>query len=298
MRVLLTGAAGQLGRHLRALVPEDVQLITSARRSGDRPCDLLDQRDLLGMLDALRPDAIINAAAWTAVDGAEDEPELALRLNRDVPACLAAWCSDHDSVLLTYSTDYVFSGRPGRAWHEDDPTAPDSVYGHSKLSGELAVAETGVRALLVRTAWVYSALPGNFLSAILGRAGKGEDLRVVADQVGSPTWAGELARASWHLLGHCASELQRTERVHIAGRGAMSWHEFASLAVEQAVVAGVLKKAVNVVPIASADWPQKARRPAWSVLDCTRYEQWTGDELMDIEQALDRCLAQWAQPPC
>ncbi len=298
MRVLLIGADGQLGRHLRACAPAGIELITSSRQAGDQPCDLCDEHAWRTMLDRVRPDAIVNAAAWTAVDGAEDEPDLAFQLNRDVPARLAGWCSEHDAVLLTYSTDYVFGGHPQRAWREDDPTRPDSVYGHSKLAGEQAVTASHARAFVVRTAWVYSALAGNFLSAILGRAARGENLRVVSDQIGSPTWAGELARASWVLIEKRAAELQRVETVHIAGNGAMSWHEFAQQAVAQAAATGVIGREVEVAPIASADWPQKAQRPAWSVLDCSRYLQWTGDELMDIETSLNGCLAQWASPPC
>lgn len=296
MKVLLTGAGGQLGRHLRAAAPAGLQVVTSARQAGDHPCDLTDPTALSAMLDAVRPDLIINAAAWTAVDAAEDHPDDAAAMNRDLPGALAGWCSDHDAVLLTYSTDYVFGGAGQRPWREEDLTAPNSVYGRTKLAGERAVIESGARAFIVRTAWVYSALPGNFVSAILARAERGEDLRVVADQVGSPTWAGELARASWILA---AVERPRgPECLHVAGRGAMSWHEFACAAVQGAAASGLIKAPVAVAPISSADWPQRAQRPAWSVLDCSRYQQRTGDELMDIKTALDRCLAQWAQPPC
>ncbi len=298
MKVLLTGSAGQLGRHLRERVPGSIELICSARNGGDYPCDLVDENAVLNMLDQLQPDAVINAAAWTAVDDAEDEGELAFRLNSDLPALLADWCSEHDTVLLTYSTDYVFRGQPGRAWREHDATAPVSAYGQSKLAGEQAVLSSGARAFLVRTAWVYSALAGNFLSAILARAARGENLRVVSDQVGSPTWAGELARASWVLLQRCADELKQPELVHIAGRGSMSWYQFATLAVSRAVAAGVIEQAVEVTPIASSDWPQKAQRPAWSVLDCERYEQCTGGGLMDIETSLSACLSQWDNWTC
>lgn len=298
MKVLLTGSEGQLGRHLRGCVPGSIELICSARRSGDYPCNLADQDAVLDMLDQIQPDAIVNAAAWTAVDAAEDERELAFRLNGDLPALLAKWCSEHDALLLTYSTDYVFNGQPGRAWLERDATDPASAYGHSKLTGEQAVLGSGARAFVIRTAWVYSALAGNFLSAILARAARGENLRVVSDQVGSPTWAGELARASWVLLQRCAGELQQAELVHIAGRGSMSWHQFATLAVARAVAAGVIEQAVEVAPIASSDWPQKAQRPAWSVLECEHYEQRTGDGLMGIETSLTACLSQWNDWPC
>jgi dTDP-4-dehydrorhamnose reductase len=298
MKVLLTGAAGQLGRHLRATAPVSVSLVTSSRRGADQPCDLTDFNAVSEMLDRIRPEAVINAGAWTAVDAAEDEPEAAHRLNAELPGLLARWCGDHDAKLVTYSTDYVFSGQPNRPWLESDPTAPQSVYGRSKLAGEQAVMKAQASALIVRTAWVYSALPGNFLSAILARAARGEDLRVVADQVGSPTWAGSLARASWTLLGSMDSGSGRSEIVHVAGRGAMSWHEFAGLAVNRAAAIGLIPGPVSVAPINSDQWPQKATRPAWSVLDCSRYADLTGEPLMEVESALAECLNQWNQAPC
>jgi dTDP-4-dehydrorhamnose reductase len=298
MKVLLTGAAGQLGRHLRATTPPSVSLVTSSRRDADQPCDLTDFNAVSEMLERVRPDAIINAGAWTAVDAAEDEPDAAHRLNADLPGLLARWCGDQGAKLVTYSTDYVFSGQPQRPWRESDPTAPQSVYGRSKLAGEQAVMNTGASALIVRTAWVYSALPGNFLSAILARAARGEDLRVVADQIGSPTWAGSLARASWTLLRSMDDKSSGPEIVHAAGRGAMSWHEFAQLAVHRAAATGLIPGQVNVAPINSDQWPQKATRPAWSVLDCSRYADLTGEPLMDVESALAECLNQWSRAPC
>src|SRR5699024_1818628 len=129
-----------------------------------------------------------------------------------------------------YSTDYVFSGRPGRPWRESDPVAPQSVYGRSKLAGEQAIAAAACRALILRTAWVYSALPGNFVSAILKRADAGQDLKVVADQIGSPTWAGTLASATRRLLA-VSHRVERPELLHVSGQGAMSWHQLAEAAV-------------------------------------------------------------------
>lgn len=298
MKVLLTGAAGQLGRHLQADVPADIELVTSKRRGGDFPCDLTDFQSLARMLEHVRPGAVINAAAWTAVDDAEDHADLALGLNRDVPAALAGWCRANDAGLITYSTDYVFSGQPGRPWREDDPVAPESAYGLSKMAGEREVMLSGCRALVVRTAWVYSALPGNFLSAILRRAASGQDLRVVDDQIGSPTWAGSLSQASWALLNQALAGLASPELVHVAGQGAMSWHEFAEKAVVRAAERGLIERPVAVEPIGSDQWPQKARRPAWSVLDTHRYREMTGETLDDVENALERCLEQWNGEPC
>jgi dTDP-4-dehydrorhamnose reductase len=232
------------------------------------------------------------------VDDAEDHRDAAFVLNRDLPAQLAAWCRRHDALLVHYSTDYVFSGDPGRPWREDDPVAPESVYGESKLAGEQAVMETGCGSLILRTAWVYSALPGNFLSAILRRAGQGTDLKVVADQVGSPTWAGTLAQATGQLLESVAGELDGPQLLHVAGQGAMSWHELACMAVQLAAERGIIDKAVTVEPIDSEQWPQKARRPRWSVLDGSRYHRLTGQPLPDAKAALVECLDHWKDAPC
>lgn len=298
MKVLLTGAEGQLGRHLQTLAPASIELITSARRSGDEPCDLADPGQVERLLDRVAPGLIINAAAWTAVDDAEDHPGQAHCLNAELPGRLATWCSRHNRALISYSTDYVFDGQPGRGWREDDPPAPASVYGRSKLEGERQIMASGARALVLRTAWVYSALGGNFLSAIMRRAQAGQDLRVVADQTGSPTWAGDLARASWHLVGARLDDLAEPQLLHVAGASPVSWYELARAAVTQAAAAGLIEGAVSIDPISSAEWPQKAHRPAWSVLDCRRYESLTGEKMMTLETALDACLEQWKNAQC
>ena len=295
MKPLLLGANGQLGRHLHARMDG---LVTCARSGADFNCDLTDSTALDRVLETQRPATIINAAAWTAVDDAEDHPEAAGSLNRDLPARLAAWCRDNDALLVHYSTDYVFSGNPGRGWREDDPVAPQSVYGASKLAGEQAIAASGCRSLVLRTAWVYSALPGNFLSAILKRAGQGGDLRVVSDQIGSPTWAGTLAAATGALLDEVAPETDGPTLLHVAGRGSMSWYQLASEAVQMAAERGIIQSPVAVEPITSDQWPQKANRPQWSVLDCSRYEQMTGETLPDALAALAECLDQWKDAAC
>ena len=294
MSALLLGANGQLGRHLRAL---NGDFLTCARSSADHQLDLSSTTALLALLDRLRPPVIVNAAAWTAVDGAEDHEDEAFRLNHDLPAALADWCRRHEALLVHYSTDYVFSGEPGRPWREDDPVAPASAYGRTKLAGEQAIAASGCRALVLRTAWVYSALPGNFVSAILKRAGQRQDLKVVADQTGSPTWAGTLARATQRLLT-LADRVERPELLHVSGQGAMTWHALAARAVQLAAVRGIIPTIVDVEPIGSDQWPQRAKRPAWSVLDASRYEQFTGQSLPGCNAALAECLDQWSQAPC
>ncbi|MFW5927543.1 MAG: dTDP-4-dehydrorhamnose reductase, partial [Wenzhouxiangella sp.] len=243
MTTLLLGASGQLGRHLAARMP---QTVTCARDGADHVCDLSDPASVADLLEKVRPGRIVNAAAWTAVDAAEDHPREAFRLNHDLPATLAEWCRRHDALLIHYSTDYVFSGNPGRPWREDDPVAPESVYGTTKLAGEQAVASSGCRALVLRTAWVYSALPGNFISAILRRAAAGEGLKVVSDQIGSPTWAGTLVGATLRLLESFADDIRRPTLLHVAGRGRMSWHELAVAAVQMAAERGIIPAEVAI----------------------------------------------------
>lgn len=298
MRVLLTGAGGQLGRHLEPLLRSaGLALRTSSRTGGDFPCELGQLGAVEAILAQAQPELIINAAAWTAVDAAEDQVRAAHQLNAELPAALARWCRQHGAGLIHYSTDYVFDGEPGRPWREDDATAPASVYGASKLAGEQAIRASGARALILRTAWLYSALPGNFLSAILSRAARGEPLRVVADQVGSPTWSGSLAGITCDLLP--GLERQQGCRVlHGADRGQMSWHEFAGLAVELAVQHGVIDQAVAVTAISSDEWPQRARRPRWSVLDVERTEKLLGRRVSTTAAALSSCLRGWKTMSC
>lgn len=294
MRTLITGAKGQLGRHLIAALKDHHELILTDRSQ----CDLTDARAVEQLLADTQPQIIINTAAMTAVDLAEDEPELADRLNHQLPFELARWAARSGARLIHYSTDYVFGGVQTRAWIEDDPKSPQSVYGQTKYLGEQAIQSVAVGGLILRTAWVYSALPGNFLTAILARAGRGEDLRVVNDQVGSPTWAGSLAEATAVLLEGNHVPTDQVRVLHVANRGAVSWHAFAALAVEKAVEAGIIDQAVTVSPVSSDQWPQKAKRPSGSVLDVTQYETLTGQRLASFDQALVQCLQEWRQWQC
>ena len=303
MRLLITGADGQLGRHLRfALAANQAThgdtVLTSSRRGGDWPCDLSDAGAARAMLDALRPDVIFNAAAMTAVDAAEDETGLADALNHRWPAALAEWCAQHQARLIHFSTDYVFSGEPNRPWHEDDVPAPASAYGRSKWAGEQAIMASGCSGRILRTAWLYSALPGNFVHTMLKLAAEGRTLTVVCDQIGSPTWAGSLAQMALAVLSHWPAEAQGTRCLHACNRGAMSWQQLASLAIHRAAALGLLSEAVTVDPIPSSEWPQRAQRPSWSVLDPSELEAQTGQLVAPCELALEQCLQQWTQPPC
>ncbi|HMA98769.1 MAG TPA: dTDP-4-dehydrorhamnose reductase [Wenzhouxiangella sp.] len=297
MKILLTGAEGQLGRHLAPCLATVGGVVTTSRRGGDLACDLSDERALADLLSQVEPTVIVNPAAWTAVDAAEENPEAVDRLNRWLPDKLAAWARDHDALLIHYSTDYVFSGQSERPWSESDQPNPVSEYGRSKWAGEKAVQDSGARAIILRTAWLYSACPGNFLSAILRKAQRGEALRVVSDQVGSPTWAGSLAQATADLL--LADEHRNGLRLlHASDRGCMSWHDFASLAVSHAAELGLIDGPVSVEAIDSSQWPQLAVRPSWSVLDPSALEAACNRPQATVERSLATCLQQWKESPC
>lgn len=298
MRILLTGCSGQLGRHLAARLPADGELVQTDHNGGDFQCDLSDRRLLDKTLNRVKPDIIVNPAAWTAVDRAEDEPGTAARLNAEMPGWMADWCAANDALLLHFSTDYVFSGASDRPWREVDEPAPGNVYGQTKLEGEQAIMASGARAVIVRTAWLYSHFPGNFVSAILARAGQGQPLKIVSDQIGSPTWAGHLADASLELIRRTDALPPGCSLFHVAGDGQMSWHEFGSMAIERALAAGILERPVPVEPIASASWPQKAPRPVWSVLDCDKYVQFTGRPVPSVASGLDECLQLLKESAC
>ncbi len=298
-RVLLTGASGQLGRQLAPQLGARARLTCTARSRSERSCDLSDPDAAARLLDAVRPEIVVNCAAWTRVDDAEDDPQSAFALNRDLPAVLGQWCASHDALLIHYSTDYVFSGVGTRAWREEDPVGPVSVYGQSKLAGERTIAASGCRAVILRTAWLYSAEPGNFLRAILDRAREGERLRVVNDQIGSPTWAGSLARVTMRLLDRAGQLPAGCLVFHAACQGRpMSWYEFARLALDEAGRRGIVSGRARVVPIESRDWPQKARRPAWSVLDAGRLEAFCGQNMDTVEDGLHACLDEMKKPTC
>ena len=309
MKLLVLGANGQVGHELReALKP--LGEVVAATRNGvlddGAPClraDLGDADSLRAALDAARADIIVNAAAYTAVDRAEDEPELADRVNHRAVADIGAWAAAHRAFVVHYSTDYVFDGhgiREGgaapRAYREDDATAPLGVYGRSKLAGEDALRASGAGHLILRTAWVYAARGHNFLHTMLRLARERDELRVVADQIGAPTPARWIARTTAQALARRESLAEKPSGTfHLVAAGQASWHEFASAIVAGAQARGLLARAPRVAPIASADFPTRARRPAWSVLDCARLKTAFGLESDDWRVGLDEILDELAR---
>ena len=268
MRILLTGVTGQVGSALRAPLSELATVLPADRAQ----LDLSQPATLSSALDRLKPDLIVNPAAYTAVDLAEDERELAFRINSDAPAALAQWAARHGVPLLHFSTDYVFDGSGETAWREDDAPAPLSVYGSSKLAGERAIMNAGGRHLIVRTSWVYAAQGKNFLRTMARLAGERKELRIVADQFGAPTSARIIADAVVHILRkECEGSDDPFDHegglINISASGATSWHGFA-----EAILAGLKRRGVKLqterlVAIATSEYPTKATRPQNSRLN-------------------------------
>jgi dTDP-4-dehydrorhamnose reductase len=260
MKALVTGAGGQLANELASRAPPDAQVVALT----ELELDICDPAAVAAALARHSPDVVFNAAAYTAVDRAESAPDLAYKVNRDGAAILARATAAAGVRFAHVSTDFVFDGRTTRAYLPDDEPAPLGVYGASKLAGERVVMELHPGALIVRTAWVYSPWGGNFLKTMLRLMGERGEVRVVADQIGTPTSASTLADTLWGLTRIGAGGL-----CHCTDAGVASWYDFAQAIAEEALAAGMLGPAVRVSPIATDDFPTPARRPAFSVLDKT-----------------------------
>ncbi|KAA2284854.1 dTDP-4-dehydrorhamnose reductase [Arenimonas fontis] len=293
MRILLLGADGQLGTELRrrlAGLGKVVAGTLSGRLPDGEACEAVDltrPEALPALVARVAPALVVNAAAYTQVDLAEREPELAFAINAEAPGLLARACSAAGVPLVHFSTDYVFDGQGSRPWREDDPARPLGVYGASKLAGEQAVLAADARHLVFRLCWVYAAHGHNFLRTMLRLAGERERLRVVNDQRGAPTPAHWIADVVAKVL---AAGHERGGPYHLAAAGECSWYEFACAIFEGAVARGLLARAPQVEAISTADYPTPARRPAWSRLDCSRLARDFGLALPDWRQGLDEVL--------
>ena len=294
MRLLLTGADGQLGRALASRLAQrgDVVATTLQGVDGTRALDLSDTNALAALLDDVGPDLIFNAAAYTAVDRAESEPELAHAINAEAPRVLARWAATRNAGLVHFSTDYVFDGRKGAPYVEDDATAPLNVYGASKLAGERAVAAAGCRQVTLRTSWVYASRGENFVLKMLELARDRDSINVVSDQVGRPTWAGNLAEYALAAVdaGFLDDSSPEASLLHAADAGAQSWFEFARLIFETAVSLSLLDSAPTVREVGSDAFPTVARRPASSVLGTGRLRQRVGLDPKPVRESLQHCL--------
>lgn len=260
MKVLVTGAAGQLGRALSRTVPRSVEIVALDRAA----LDLTQPDAVAACLRSIRPTTLINASAYTAVDQAEAEPERAHAVNADAVGSLAAACEAQRIRFVHVSTDFVFDGASGRPYRPTDPTAPLSVYGASKLAGERQIASYAeLDWRILRTAWVYAGTGRNFVLTMLGLFKKRSVVRVVADQVGSPTSADSLAHCVWRT-----ATVERARGIlHFADAGVASWYDFAVAIYEEARELGLITSSVDIQPIQTKDYPTPARRPSYSVLD-------------------------------
>lgn len=304
MKILLSGASGQLGNELLPLLERRGEVIRVDQFAPEDDKRLIRQ-DLgdLGQLELLlnrtRPDLLVNAAAYTAVDQAEDQRERAFRINADMPGCLSRWCAANGRLLLHYSTDYVFSGESEQPWREQDTPGPLNVYGESKLGGEQAIAAAGARHAILRTSWVYSAHGNNFVLTMLRLARQRPALSVVADQVGCPTWARNLARVSNRVLDQL-SEVQGRSRsglYHYCDGGVVSWFDFAHAIFRTAHKLGLLASLPRMEAVKSGDFPQKARRPKFSVLDTALIQNTFGIERAGLDESLLACLEELVDEP-
>lgn len=258
MKVLITGAGGQLGRALLASAPAHADVVALDRQS----LDIADEAAVVALFDEAEPDLVINAAAYTAVDKAESDSAEAYRINAQGPGALAAAAAVQRARFIHVSTDFVFDGRSGAPYAPDHPTAPLGVYGASKLAGEQAVLAAHPDALIVRTAWVYGITGNNFVRTMLRLMAERDEVRVVADQVGTPTYAAGLAQTLWALDAANATGIH-----HWTDSGAASWYDFAVAIQEEALAIGLLTRRVPVLPIATSDYPTPAARPSYSILD-------------------------------
>jgi dTDP-4-dehydrorhamnose reductase len=291
MRILLTGVTGQVGGALRVPLSA-IGIVLAPDRT---MLDLSSPNGIGAALDAMAPDLIVNPAAYTAVDRAEDERELAYCINATAPEMLARWASSHHVPIVHFSTDYVFDGSGHRPWREDDPTAPLSFYGSSKLAGEKAVRQACGTHLIVRTSWVFASRGRNFLQTMVRLACLQTQLRVVDDQFGAPTSARSIAQSLVSLLeGGIGTMNQRFTRagglVHLTSSGDTSWHGFASAIVKGLSDRGIDLAAKQVVPIKSSQFPTRAKRPGNSRLDLSRLANVFGVTMPGWRDVLDREL--------
>ncbi len=304
MRILLLGANGQLGRTFiddgglaargdLIVASRDGKLSTGARAE---TADLSEPESLTALLDRLKPAVVVNAAAYTAVDRAETEFALANRVNGEAVGFLGIWAAKNAAKVIHYSTDYVFSGTQPQPYNVDAATGPLGAYGRSKLMGEQALRESGAAHLILRTAWVYAAHGQNFLRTMLRLGSEREEMRVVADQHGSPTDTPLIVRASLSALDRWMSAGGREfdGTYHVVASGGTTWCEFAESIFDQAMTLGVIARRPTVIPILSSDFPTPAVRPAWSLLDNSYFQQRFHFTLPDWQNGLRDVMQQIA----
>ena len=279
MNILVTGCKGQLGTELQKLAGAEHQWFFTDVDT----LDICNKAAVEACFEANHIDACINCAAYTAVDKAEDEPELATLINAFAPKVLANTCLKHNALLIHISTDYVFGGDANEPYKVDDPINPQSVYGSTKAEGERLICESGCNYMIVRTAWLYSSVGKNFVKTMLMLGDTKEEINVVADQKGCPTWAHDLASSLVALLDKNGKK-EVHETFHFTNEGQITWYDFAVAIME---IGG---KNCKVNPITTDQYPTKAKRPAYSVLDLNKIKDYAGVEIPFWRDSLEKCI--------
>lgn len=303
MSIFLTGASGQLGTELHAALGDSNQVVSADvvapqhRVQRFHILNLADADSVTGLLNEVRPQVIVNAAAYTQVDNAERESELAQQINAHAPAVLAEWARKNNAFLLHYSTDYVFDGKSDRPYLESDIARPINAYGESKLAGEQAIQSSGCRHVIVRTSWIYSSHGNNFLRTMLRLGKERSHLNIVNDQFGCPTWARNLAHVSAVVIDRMTREQQGAGEsrpddglYHYSDGPPCTWFDFAKSIFEAAVSRGILANAPQVEPVTSDQFQTAATRPRNSVLDTRKIKADFNIEPADLQSSLMACL--------
>ncbi|MCF2146682.1 dTDP-4-dehydrorhamnose reductase [Desmonostoc muscorum LEGE 12446] len=286
--ILLIGNNGQVGQELQQILPSYGNTISVSRPT----VDLTEPDTLRSIIRAKQPQIIINAAAYTAVDKAESESELATAINATAPLILAEESQKLGAFLIHISTDYVFDGNGCRPYQETDATNPLSVYGKTKLAGEQAIQENCTHHLILRTAWVYGNFgKSNFVKTMLRLGAERPELRIVADQIGSPTWAKDIAAVIGEMIPKLTTDIAGT--YHYTNSGVASWYDFAIAIFEEAQQLGFPLKVENIIPITTPEYPTPARRPAYSVLACGKISTLLGKYPPHWRQRLREMLKDW-----
>jgi len=292
-RILVIGPSGQIGHELKDTLAPLGEVITAGRSDADFALNLKYPSQIENVLREVAVEVVVNAAAYTAVDDAESAREDAFAVNAEAPAVIARAARETDTLLVHFSTDYVFSGEGRIAYTEDDKTEPLSVYGQSKLEGERAIRSAGGRYLILRTSWVYGLRGKNFLRTVLRLASEQESLRIVDDQFGVPNWSRTLAEGTAEVLSALKSDTERRRKIsdvyHLSATGETTWCGFASAIVE-AVKGEEGMRAKRVKAIATRDYPTPAKRPKRSTLDASKLARDFGVTLPRWRECLKRSL--------
>jgi dTDP-4-dehydrorhamnose reductase len=294
MKILLLGKNGQVGWELQRSLAPLGQVLALDRHSTDVCGDLNQPERLAQTVRDWRPDVVVNAAAHTAVDKAESEPELARCLNATAPAALAQAAAELGAWLVHYSTDYVFNGQGEKPWQESDATGPLSLYGQTKLEGEQAIVASGCKHLIFRTSWVYAARGGNFAKTMLRLAAERERLTVIDDQHGAPTGADVIADITAHAIRGVMRQPELAGVYHLVAAGETTWHGYASHVIAQArqIQPALALKVSEIAPVPTASFPTPAQRPLNSRLSTHKLQQAFGLVLPPWQQGVDRLLAE------